>query len=154
MKAKPFGISFSPFWKLKLQSKELYDSIADVPTNGAFAGNEANGEPRPPASLQAGAASFVHRQRSFEFVLKPWTGGIFDGQFRAKLKFFLGRDRSIASKNVHGLPNIRNFQVHFPPRNAIIQFILLINKFVARESNCFVFIYASTILIYKFKTIR
>jgi len=81
---------------------------------------------------------------------KPWTGGIFDGQFRAKLKFFLGRDRSIASKNVHGLPNIRNFQVHFPPRNAIIQFILLINKFVARESNCFFF----TILIYKFKTIR
>lgn len=68
------GISFSPFWKLKLQPKELYDSIADVLTNGAFTGNETNGESRPPASLQTEAASFVHRQRSFEFVLETLDG--------------------------------------------------------------------------------
>lgn len=40
---------FPRFWKLKLGPKELYDPIADVLANGAFAGNETNGT--APSSL-------------------------------------------------------------------------------------------------------
>lgn len=74
VKANDSVLVFPPFGNWNSKPKELYDSIADVPTNGAFAGNETNGEPRPPASLQTGAASFVHRQRSFEFVLETLDG--------------------------------------------------------------------------------
>lgn len=50
---------FSRFWKLKLQPKELYDPIADVLANGAFAGNETNGTAPSSLPYKRGTASFV-----------------------------------------------------------------------------------------------
>lgn len=64
---------FPRFWKLKLRPKELYDPIADVLANGAFAGNETNGT--APSSLlckRGPLRSLV--QPSFGFVLETLNG--------------------------------------------------------------------------------
>jgi len=68
---------FPRFWKLKLRPKELYDPIADVLANGAFAGNETNGT--APSSLlykrrllRSFVRSFI--QPSFGFVLETLNG--------------------------------------------------------------------------------
>lgn len=105
---------FLRFWKLKLQPKELYDPIADVLANGAFAGNETNGT--APSSLlckrgllRSFVRSFV--QPSLWFVLETLNAR----NLQRMISWEVGSIsplRRIDQRMVR-IPNIFNFRISF-----------------------------------------